>query len=55
MIGFSHMESARAWYVSAAYQSTLPLRSRNSKGDIVLIDGASPEHRATDILADRVT
>lgn len=52
MIGFPDMESARAWYASPAYRAILPLRAENSKGDVILIDGVPPDHRATDILAD---
>jgi uncharacterized protein (DUF1330 family) len=50
MIGFPDMRSARAWYASPAYQDILPLRTNNSKGDVILIEGVSPDHRATDIL-----
>jgi len=50
MIGFPNMESARAWYASPAYRDILPLRADNSKGDVILIEGVSPDHRATDIL-----
>ena len=52
MIGFPDMESARAWYASPAYRDILPLRARNSGGDVILIEGVSPDHRATDILGD---
>lgn len=50
MIGFPDMKSARAWYTSPAYREILPLRTGNSKGDVILIEGVSPDHRATDIL-----
>ncbi|MCG7392886.1 DUF1330 domain-containing protein [Microvirga sp. ACRRW] len=50
MIGFPTMESARAWYESPAYREILPLRTMNSKGDVILIEGVSPDHRASDIL-----
>ncbi|MFX7747971.1 DUF1330 domain-containing protein, partial [Acinetobacter baumannii] len=43
--------SARAWYVSPAYQDILALRTDNSEGDTILIDGVSADHRATDVLA----
>ena len=34
-----------------AYRRILPLRTRNIPGDTILIDGVSPDHKATDILA----
>ena len=51
VIGFPDREAARSWYASPAYQAILPLRSRNSQGNVILIDGVGSEHRATDILA----
>jgi len=50
MIAFPDLLSARAWYRSAAYQSIVRLRTDNSFGDVVLVDGVGPEHHATDIL-----
>jgi len=50
LIEFPDRDSARAWYRSPTYQSILRLRTNNSQGDIVLVDGVGPEHRATDIL-----
>jgi uncharacterized protein (DUF1330 family) len=50
IIEFPDRETARAWYGSSAYQSILPLRTRNSQGDVVLIDAVPGNHRATDIL-----
>ncbi len=52
MIEFPDKESARAWYASPAYQRILPLRTDNSTGDVILIDGVPRDHKATDILAD---
>lgn len=51
VIEFPDRDSARSWYASPAYQAILPLRTRNAIGDVILIDGVPPEHRATDILA----
>lgn len=51
VIEFPNRASARAWYASSAYQAILPLRTRNSIGDVILIDGVSADHRATDVLA----
>ncbi|WP_230532524.1 DUF1330 domain-containing protein [Microvirga roseola] len=51
VIAFPDRESARAWYDSPAYRRILPLRTGNSRGDVIFADGVSEEHRATDILA----
>ncbi|MGL4287005.1 MAG: DUF1330 domain-containing protein [Phreatobacter sp.] len=51
VISFPDGASARAWYVSPAYQDILALRTDNSEGDTILIDGVSADHRATDVLA----
>jgi uncharacterized protein (DUF1330 family) len=49
---FPDRERARAWYESSAYQEILPLRTNNSEGDVIFVDGASEGHRATDVLAE---
>jgi uncharacterized protein (DUF1330 family) len=51
VIAFPDMDQARAWYDSPAYRRILPLRTEHSRGDILLIDGVSDDHKATDILA----
>jgi uncharacterized protein (DUF1330 family) len=51
VIEFPDRDSATAWYESAAYQAILPLRTRNSEGWVVIVDGVGEHHRATDILA----
>lgn len=50
MIRFPDRRSAEDWYASPAYRRILPLRTRNSEGDVILIDGVDQDHRATDIL-----
>lgn len=50
MIAFPDRAAAEAWYESPAYREILPLRTRNSEGEVLLIDGVSENHRATDIL-----
>lgn len=50
VIAFPDMERAQGWYASAAYRAIQPLRARNSEGPVILVDGVSPAHRATDIL-----
>lgn len=51
IIEFPSYERASAWYNSAAYQEILPLRTSNSDGDVIIVDGVSANHRSTDILA----
>jgi uncharacterized protein (DUF1330 family) len=56
VIAFPDLARARAWYASPAYRAILPLRTGNSRGEVLLVDGVSDDHRATDILtpaADR--
>jgi uncharacterized protein (DUF1330 family) len=50
MLSFPDRTAAEDWYVSPAYQAILPLRTRNSDGDVLLIDGVDDDHKATDIL-----
>ena len=50
MIAFPHRKAAEDWYASPAYQAILPLRTMNSTGNAILIDGVGPGHKATDIL-----
>jgi uncharacterized protein (DUF1330 family) len=51
MIEFPDRASARAWYRSTAYQSIVQLRTNNSHGDVVLVDGVGFTHKATDMQA----
>jgi uncharacterized protein (DUF1330 family) len=50
VVEFPDRERARAWYGSPAYRAILPLRTENSEGDVILADGVSENHRATDVL-----
>ncbi|MGF1629031.1 MAG: DUF1330 domain-containing protein [Kiloniellaceae bacterium] len=50
IVAFPDRESARAWYASPAYRAIAALRTDNSDGDVVLVDGVADGHRATDIL-----
>ena len=50
-IQFPDRAAAVGWYESAAYGEIAPLRTENSQGWVILVDGVPPEHRATDILA----
>ncbi len=49
-IEFPDRDRAEGWYASAAYRDIKPLRTRNSEGWVILIDGVPREHRAIDIL-----
>jgi uncharacterized protein (DUF1330 family) len=51
IIAFPSRDKAEAWYASPAYRAIAKLRTDNSEGDVVLIDGVSADHRATDVLA----
>ncbi len=50
MIAFPDRPSAEGWYMSPAYQEILPLRTRNSEGDVILADGVGEGYRAKDIV-----
>ena len=50
VIEFADLERARAWYDSPAYQAILPLRTRNSRGEAILVEGVGPHYRATSVL-----
>ena len=49
-IAFPDFDHARAWYESAAYRRIVALRTENSTGDVILIEGVPLDHKATDIL-----
>ena len=51
IISFPDRRRAEAWYRSPAYQAILALRTGNSEGDVVLVDGVEKDHCATDLLA----
>ena len=50
VLEFPDMDAARGWYRSPAYQAIVRLRTDNSEGDTVLVEGVAEEHRATDLL-----
>ena len=54
VIEFPDRGCARDWYWSTAYQSIVRLRTNNSCGDVVLVDGVGLAHKATDILASNL-
>jgi uncharacterized protein (DUF1330 family) len=50
VLEFPDMDAARGWYRSPAYQAIVRLRTENSQGDTVLVEGVAEGHRATDVL-----
>jgi len=50
MIEFPSYEHARGWYDSAEYREILPLRTENSEGVTMLLEGVDRDHLATDVL-----
>ncbi|MDL5156679.1 DUF1330 domain-containing protein [Actinomycetospora termitidis] len=49
LIGFPDVGSARAWYASSAYQDLLPLRTRNARSVVFLLDGCGPDHSSAEL------
>ena len=52
VIEFPDRGRADAWYNSGAYQEIVALRTDNSRSDVILVDGVSSGHRATDVLRE---
>ncbi|MCK0089839.1 DUF1330 domain-containing protein [Rhodococcus sp. HNM0563] len=50
VIEFPDIARARGWYDSPGYQEILPLRTENSDGVAVLVEGTADGYRATDYL-----
>lgn len=46
VIEFPDMQRARAWYRCEAYSRILPLRTANSLGDAILVEGVERGYRA---------
>ncbi|MET0233504.1 MAG: DUF1330 domain-containing protein [Kibdelosporangium sp.] len=44
LIEFPSIEDAREWYNSPAYREILRLRADHLVGDLILVDGAGPDH-----------
>lgn len=51
IIEFPDLEHARSWYFSEAYQKIQPLRSENSEGEVILVDGVPEGYRGIDLLS----
>ena len=45
--GYDHLHG---WYDSAAYREILPLRTKNSDGVVIFVEGVDRTHKATDVL-----
>lgn len=50
VIEFPTMEEAQAWYRSDAYASIRSLRTNNTEGDVLLVQGVAEGHKGMDIL-----
>jgi len=50
VIEFPSMEQAEGWYHSDAYASIRPLRTGNTDGDVLLVQGVADGHKGADIL-----
>jgi uncharacterized protein (DUF1330 family) len=50
VIEFPDRENARGRYDSSAYREILAVRTDNSQADVVITDGVSHPHKATDVL-----
>jgi len=50
VIEFPDHDHLRGWYESAAYREILPLRTRNSDGVVIFVEGVDRSHKATDVL-----
>lgn len=50
VIEFPSMEQAQAWYHSDAYESIRSLRTGNTEGDVLLVQGVAEGHKGADIL-----
>jgi len=54
VIEFPDREHVRGWYESTAYQEILHLRTDNSDGVAMLVEGVDADHKATDVLGQAV-
>src|SRR3546814_20106362 len=50
VIVFASMEQAQAWYHSEAYGAIRKLRTANTEGDVLLVQGVADGHKGADIL-----
>jgi uncharacterized protein (DUF1330 family) len=50
VIEFPDYDHLRGWYDSPAYREILPLRTENSDGVVIFVEGVDRTHKATDVL-----
>jgi uncharacterized protein (DUF1330 family) len=50
VIEFPDYDHLRAWYESPDYREILPLRTGNSDGVVIFVEGVDRKHKATDVL-----
>lgn len=50
VIAFPDLERAYGWYRSAAYQEILALRTENSDGAAIIVEGVDEDYRAASLL-----
>ena len=51
VVAFPDLERAYAWYRSPAYQEILPLRTQNSDGATIIVEGVADDYRAASFVA----
>ena len=51
VVAFPDLERAHAWYASPGYQEILPLRTNNSDGATIIVEGVDEDYRAASFLA----
>lgn len=51
IIEFPDLDRARAWYYSDTYQEIVSLRTCNSEGSVILVDGVPDNYQASDLLS----
>ena len=50
IVEFPDMNAAKSWYASEAYQLIKHLRTDNTTGDLVFVEGVPYNHKSTDLL-----
>ena len=50
IVAFPDLERAHGWYRSPAYQEILPLRTNNSDGATIIVEGVDEDYRAASFL-----
>ncbi|MFZ2173343.1 MAG: DUF1330 domain-containing protein [Rhodococcus sp. (in: high G+C Gram-positive bacteria)] len=50
VVEFPDREHVLAWYRSPAYQEILALRTEHSDSTVIIVEGVTQPHRATDVI-----